>query len=165
MPPTGLTRARPGDAEAMSALAERAYAHYIPIINAIPVPMSADYAAHIRDHEVWVLSSGGTLGASLVLITNPDHLLIESIAVDPAEQGKGHGRTLLGWTRQRALDLKLPEIRLYTNVLMTQNRAWYHRAGFSETHEEQRGDKRIVHMKLVLEQHSPIEEQVTGRPD
>jgi len=152
--PNCPVRAMPQDADGLSALARRAYQHYVPILNAVPVPMSADYAAHVRNHEVWVLPSGprrdGLPGASLVLIANPDHLMIESIAVDPAEQGKGHGRMLLDWARQRARDLKLPEIRLYTNVLMTQNRAWYKRAGFAETHEELRGDKRIVHMRLVL---------------
>lgn len=152
----GLVRATPQDADGLSALARRAYQHYVPMLNAVPVPMSADYAAHVRDHDVWVLPwgarQGGWLVASLVLMPNPDHLMIESIAVDPAEQGKGHGRMLLDWARQRARDLKLPEIRLYTNVLMTRNRAWYKRAGFAETHEEQRGDKRIVHMKLALAQ-------------
>lgn len=152
IPPAGLVRAGPGDAEGLRTLARQAYQHYVPILDAVPVPMSADYAAHIRDHEVWMLPNGGSPGASLVLILNPDHLMIESIAVDPAEQGKGHGRMLLDWARQRARDLKLQEIRLYTNVRMTQNRAWYKRAGFVETHEEQRGDKRIVHMKLALEQ-------------
>ncbi|MGX1499210.1 N-acetylglutamate synthase-like GNAT family acetyltransferase [Labrenzia sp. MBR-25] len=143
-------RAAPGDADAMAELARRAYAHYIPVINAVPVPMTADYAAHIRDDDVWVLRSGTGLAASLVLIRHPGHLLIESIAVDPDEQGKGRGRQLLDWTRQRATDFGLSEIRLYTNVLMTKNRAWYQRAGFTETHEEQRGDKRIVHMRSLL---------------
>lgn len=146
----GFDLANPGDAVAMTELARRAYAHYIPVINAVPVPMTADYAAHIRRDDVWVLRSGTSLAASLVLIRHPDHLLIESIAVDPEEQGKGRGRQLLDWARRRAADLGLSEIRLYTNVLMTENRAWYQRAGFAETHEEQRGDKRIVHMRLIL---------------
>ncbi|TYC72288.1 GNAT family N-acetyltransferase [Stappia sp. BW2] len=148
--PNGLTRAKSGDAEALRELARRAYEHYIPVIGAVPVPMTADYAAHVRNDEVWVLRSGNALAASLVLIRQPDHLLIESIAVDPAEQGKGHGRQLLDFARQRTADLQLAEIRLYTNILMHENRAWYQRAGFAETHEEQRGDKRIVHMRLSL---------------
>ena len=148
--PRGLTRATPEDATDLKVLAERAYAHYVPIINAVPVPMLADYAASVRDHEVWTLRPDGALSASLVLIHGGDHLLIESIAVDPESQGKGYGRLLLDWSRQRAAALGLDDLRLYTNVLMTDNRAWYARAGFTETHEEQRGDKRIVHMRLCL---------------
>ena len=98
----GFDLANPGDAVAMTELARRAYAHYIPVINAVPVPMTADYAAHIRQDDVWVLRSSTTLAASLVLIRHPDHLLIESIAVDPEEQGKGRGRQLLDWARRRA---------------------------------------------------------------
>lgn len=148
--PSGLVRAKSGDAGALRELARRAYQHYIPVIGAVPVPMTADYAAHVRNDEVWVLRSGNALAASLVLIRQPDHLLIESIAVDPAKQGKGHGRQALDFAQRRAADLELVDIRLYTNVLMHENRAWYQRAGFTETHEEQRGDKRIVHMRLTL---------------
>jgi len=148
--PADLTRARPEDAPALKALAERAYAHYIPVINAIPAPMLADYAASVRDHEVWTIRSERALCASLVLIEGANHLLIESVAVDPGNQGKGYGRLLLDWSRRRAVLLGHDELRLYTNVLMSGNRAWYKRAGFSETREEQRGDKRVVHMSLHL---------------
>lgn len=150
MASAGIMRAQSEDVEGLALLARKAYAHYIPVINAIPVPMSADYGAMVRDHEVWVVSSNGGLCASLVLILALDHLLIESIAVDPEHQGNGYGRKLLDWSRHRAVAHSREEIRLYTNVLMTGNRAWYKRAGFTETHEEQRGDKRIVHMRLSL---------------
>lgn len=109
--------------------------------------MSADYDAMVRDHEVWIIRSGGGLAASLVLIRALDHLLIESIAVDPDSQGTGHGRRLLKWAADRATALGYRQVRLYTNVLMTRNRDWYRRSGYVETHEEQRGDKRIVHMR------------------
>jgi len=148
--PGGLTRARPGDVPGLSDLAHRAYARFIPVMNAVPAPMSADYGDLVRDHEVWVLRSGDVLSASLVLIAAKDHLLIESITVDPDCQGNGQGRLLLDWSRRRAADLGYDEIRLYTNILMTENRAWYRRAGFAETHEEQRGDKRVVHMRQRL---------------
>ncbi|WP_269584746.1 GNAT family N-acetyltransferase [Roseibium sp. Sym1] len=148
--PAAPSPARPEDAPALKALADRAYAHYIPVIDAIPAPMQADYAEMVRDHEVWTIRSNGALSASLVLINRDDHLLIESIAVDPDSQGRGYGRRLLDWSRRRAVVLGQTDLRLYTNVLMTDNRAWYRRAGFAETHEEQRGDKRIVHMRLTL---------------
>ncbi|WP_298964258.1 GNAT family N-acetyltransferase [uncultured Roseibium sp.] len=140
------TRAASGDGPEISNLARKAFEHYVPVMNAIPVPMSADYSAMIREHEVWVLRDDDAIVASLVLIWHPDHLLLESVAVDPDCQGSGYGRKMLDWALKRAKEASVPEIRLYTNILMVENRDWYLRAGFVETHEEQRGDKHIVHM-------------------
>lgn len=132
----------------------------MPVIGSKPVPMTADYPSAIRDHEVWVIreapdgvndgTNDGAIAASLVLVVLNDHLLLESIAVDPDRQGRGLGRALLEWTKARARSLGHDEVRLYTNVLMTSNRALYKRAGYTETREERRGDKHIVHMRLVL---------------
>lgn len=139
-------RARPEEAPALSELARKAYEHYVPVLNAIPLPMSADYGAMIRDHETWVLRQGEEILACLVLIHTDDHLMIENIAVDPQTQGSGYGKLLLAFAEKRASEDGYTELRLYTNYLMTRNREWYARSGFVETGEEQRGDKRVVHM-------------------
>ncbi len=143
-------RARPEDAPDLTELARRAYERFIPIMNAVPLPMTADYAALIENADVWVIRGAAGIGASLVLVPGGDHLLIESIAVDPDRQGEGLGRLLLHWAHERARELGFEELRLYTNVLMHENRAWYKRAGYTELHEEQRGDKRIVHFAYRL---------------
>ena len=114
-------------------------------MNAVPLPMTAAYAALIANAEVWIMRGAEGIGASLVLVPQEDHVLIESIAVDPDRQGEGFGRQMLQWAHERARDMGFQELRLYTNVLMHENRAWYKRAGWTELHEEQRGDKRIVH--------------------
>lgn len=144
-------RARPEDATDLTELARRAYERFIPIMNAVPLPMTADYAALIANADVWVLRSAAGIGASLVLVPQADHLLIESIAVDPDRQGEGLGRQMLHWAYKRARDLGFEELRLYTNVLMHENRAWYTRTGWTELQEEQRGDKRIVHFSFKLQ--------------
>jgi N-acetylglutamate synthase-like GNAT family acetyltransferase len=143
-------RATSEDARALQDLANKSYETFIPVMGAIPAPMLADYDEMVRANEVWIHRTETTLTASLVLIRQEDHLLIESIAVDPDHQGKGHGQLLLNWARRRAKEIGFSELRLYTNVLMTRNRAWYQRAGFTEMHEEQRGDKHIVHMHLFI---------------
>ncbi|WP_305986518.1 GNAT family N-acetyltransferase [Roseibium sp. MMSF_3544] len=148
-------RAGPGDAGGLTELARRAYEGFIPIMKAVPLPMTADYAALINDAEVWVIRSGDGIAASLVLVAEGDHLMIESIAVDPGHQGSGLGRRMLDWAHLRARQMNMPEIRLYTNVFMPENRAWYKRAGYTETHQEQRGDKRIVHMCFKLQGPRP----------
>nr|WP_319384929.1 GNAT family N-acetyltransferase [uncultured Roseibium sp.] len=144
-------RARAEDASALTELARRAYERFIPIMNAVPLPMTADYAALIGNADVWVVRGTAGIGASLVLVPEDDHLLIESVAVDPDRQGEGLGWKMLHWAYARARDLGFDELRLYTNVLMHENRAWYKRAGWTELHEEQRGDKRIVHFAYRLQ--------------
>ena len=42
-----LRPALPGEAPLLAALAERAYAHYVPVIGRRPAPMDDDYAARI----------------------------------------------------------------------------------------------------------------------
>ncbi len=148
--PEGVTLAGLGDVPELKALARRSYKIYVPVMNAIPLPMSADYGVCVRRGEVWIVREGRQLSASLTLARMPDHLLIESIAVDPQHQGNGHGRFLLDWALRRAEMLSHDTVKLYTNVHMAENRRWYRRSGFEETGQEQRGDKIVVHMAYRL---------------
>lgn len=152
----GLSRATMNDARDLNALACRSYSDFIPVMDAVPAPMLADNHALVRDHEVWVKRVDSKLLGSIALIERTDHLLIESIAVDPTHQGGGIGRFLLDFAKIRASELGFGAIRLYTNVLMTRNRDWYLREGFEETGQEQRGDKHIVHMKFTLRSVHPV---------
>lgn len=143
-------KAKPRDADGIAHLAARAYEHYVPVIGSIPLPMAADYAAMIEEDEVWIAGPQDNPFACLVLKLAPDHMLIWSIAIDPERQGNGFGRGLLQFAIQRADELELTEVRLFTNVKMKENRAWYARYGFRETLIEMKGDKEVVHMSLML---------------
>ena len=95
--------------------------------------MLADYGAHLADDAVLVaVDSGGTVRGYAVMLDRPDGFWLENIAVDPAAQGQGIGSSLIDavedWFRGRT-----DHYRLYTNVKMTANIAWYSRAGFVET--------------------------------
>ncbi|WP_346907336.1 GNAT family N-acetyltransferase [uncultured Roseibium sp.] len=140
----------PEDAPRLLALAERAYAPWVEVIGAIPQPMTGDYDAFVAEHEVWVTGPDDPLSGSLVLIREPDHMLLWSIAVDPSAKGAGLGNFLLDFTLKRAEALGLPEVRLFTNVLMDTNRAWYARHGFHETGQKQIGDKHVVYMARTV---------------
>lgn len=129
--------ARPEEAPLLAALVERAYAPWVPIIGRRPFPMQDDYAARIAAGEAWVLEEAGTIHALLVLETHPGHLMLDNIAVDPARQGKGDGRRLLDFAEAEARRRGLPEVRLYTNVLMERNIALYARRGYAETERRQ----------------------------
>jgi GNAT superfamily N-acetyltransferase len=128
-----LRRANPDDAAAVAACVRRAYARYEQRLPRPPKPVLADYAVVLRETVTFVLQriTGECLGI-LVLVPKSDHLLLEKIAVEPAWQGQGLGRRLLELAEAEAHRLGLPEVRLYTNALMSENRALYSRIGYAE---------------------------------
>jgi ribosomal protein S18 acetylase RimI-like enzyme len=129
-----LRRATDDDVPALAAIAEAAYALYVPRIGRPPPPMVADYAAAVRDAETWVLDDAGRVAGYLVLVYHDDHVLLENVAVAPEDQGRGLGGRLLKYAEARAIAKGLDEIRLYTNEAMTENQALYERIGYEETH-------------------------------
>jgi ribosomal protein S18 acetylase RimI-like enzyme len=134
VPGPELRRATDGDVPALAAIAEAAYAVYVPRIGRPPPPMVADYAAAVRDAETWVLDDGGRVAGYLVLVYHDDHVLLENVAVGPEDQGRGLGGRLLKYAEARTIAKGLNEIRLYTNEAMTENQALYERIGYEETH-------------------------------
>lgn len=68
----------------------------------------------------------------MVLIEQAEFLLIENVAVSPGEQGNGYGRALITFAEQIARERGTPELRLCTNVLMSENVALYQHLGFTE---------------------------------
>jgi ribosomal protein S18 acetylase RimI-like enzyme len=132
-----LRRATAEDAGFLRDLARAAYAHYVERVGREPGPMMDDYAARVAEDECWVASTepAGDVGY-LVLRVEPDHVLLDNVAVDPRHQGHGLGRQLLAFAEQRARAHGRDEIRLYTHVTMVENIALYTRVGYVETHRE-----------------------------
>ena len=144
-------RAVPGDVDAITTVAVAAYQVYEPRIGRLPWPAVADYGAHVRDDEVWVVDEDlDGIVAFLVLVLEPDALLLDIVAVGPAYQGRGLGRALVGLAEQRCRELGLPRVRLYTNELMTENLAMYAHLGYAETHRAtEQGFPRVFFTKSV----------------
>lgn len=139
-----MRRAHAADLDELREIAAAAYAVYTPRIGRPAAPISADYAGAIGRDEAWVAVEDGEILGLLVLIARPDHLLLENVAVRPSLQGRGVGSALLDLADREAARLGLAEIRLYTNVVMTENLAWYPRHGYAETHRaEQDGYQRV----------------------
>ena len=69
----------------------------------------------------------------LVLEREKDHILIENIAVAPQAQGRGFGKRLMQFAETYTREQGMNEIRLYTNVLMTENIEIYKHLGYVET--------------------------------
>ncbi len=142
--------AAPADVERLRQLAKAAFAPYVARIGRQPGPVTADYAGAVERGEAWVAEQAGVVVGLLVLVPQPDHLLLDIIAVDPAAQARGVGARLLALSEEQAAALGRPEIRLCTNVAMTENLAYYPRHGYVETHRgHQDGYDRVFFRKRL----------------
>jgi ribosomal protein S18 acetylase RimI-like enzyme len=143
-----IRQATSADVDRVIALVDRAYSPWIERIGRRPAPMDDDYAALIDAGKILVLESGDDLAGILVLRSEPDHLVVVNIAVDPDLQGRGHGRALLAFAERRAAELELPELRLYTNALMAENIELYRSLGWrEEDRRRERGFSRVYFRK------------------
>lgn len=129
-----IRRAVAADLEAVERIVRAAYTPYVARIGKEPGPMLDDYAARIAEGVVFVAESENATGGLIVLIDEPDHLLLDNIAVSPALQGRGIGSALMRFADDEARRRGFRELRLYTHVLMTENIARYLHLGWQETH-------------------------------
>jgi GNAT superfamily N-acetyltransferase len=147
-----IRAAGPPDVDELGRIAAAAYQRYVPRIGRPPAPMTADYARAVRAGDGWVAVRDGEVLGFAILVPQRSHLLLENVAVAPQAQGRGVGARLLVWAEERARDLGLDEIRLYTNEAMTENLAWYPRHGYAETHRsEQDGFRRVFFRKSLVD--------------
>lgn len=138
------------DRPSVEAIVRAAYAGYIPRIGRQPGPMLDDYGALISGGLVHVIESDGVVQGILVLIPGADAMLLDNVAVAPAAQGLGLGRTLLAFAEQAARGAGYRSIRLYTNEAMIENIALYLRIGYRETHRGEENGLRRVYMTKAL---------------
>ena len=145
-----IRTARLADLADVQRIVRDAYTPYTVRLGKPPGPMFDDYAALLAKHAVTLAEQVGRPAGVLVLLDRPDHLLLDNVAVDPAHQGQGVGRALLAHAEDEARRRGFHEIRLYTNVLMTENVATYLRAGYVEmARGEQNGYARVFFAKRL----------------
>jgi ribosomal protein S18 acetylase RimI-like enzyme len=149
MTPT-LRLAEPDDGPTVEAIVQAAYGHYVARIGRKPGPMLDDYAALIAANRVQVLQDGSETLGILVLIPEPDAMLLDNLALHPNAQGRGLGRLLLNAAEQAARAAGYTTIRLYTHVMMTENIALYTRLGYQETHRGEEHGLHRVYMAKIL---------------
>jgi len=128
--PTAIRKASAGDAAAAAGITSAAYRVYVERIGHEPAPMAADFDALIASGDVWVATDQGRVVGVLVLRLQGPALLLESVAVDPSDQGRGIGRLLIGHAEQVARDAGLGAVELYTNAHMTENLRLYPSLGY-----------------------------------
>jgi ribosomal protein S18 acetylase RimI-like enzyme len=132
-----LRRAGDTDAEPIRELVHAAYLGYTPLLGRTPLPMLADYAVVVREHDTWALvDEDDRIVGVIELVPRDGHLWVENVAIAPSAQGRGHGRRLLRHAEDEARLRGLSEMRLLTNERYVANIAMYERYGYRETHRE-----------------------------
>ena len=143
-----LRRATAADVDEVAALVESAYGHYVEELGFRPGPLDWDYAEEITGKETWVVPEEGPVEGLLTLREEPGCLWVDNVAVAPMGQGGGTARRLLEFAEGRAGELGVPELRLFTHIRMTRNRAIYARLGWAEVAEiTEHGFTRVVFAK------------------
>lgn len=137
-----IRAARPDDAARVEQIVAEAYAPYISRIGREPAPMTADYRLMIAttDHVSVVVDESDTPVGVLVTVVEPDHVLVENVAVAGSVRGSGLGRRLLEHAERQALQCGLTQVRLYTNAAMTENRKMYPHLGYHEEGRRSEGE-------------------------
>lgn len=121
--------ARAADVPDVERVVRRAFAPFTARTGIVPAPRSTDWPTVVSALGAVVALAGDRLVGVLVLWPHPDHLRIDTLAVDPEAQGTGVGTALLG-DADRVADGR--PLRLSTNAGMAEARAWYLRHGFVE---------------------------------
>jgi ribosomal protein S18 acetylase RimI-like enzyme len=146
-----LREALPGDAAAVNACVQAAYAAWVERIGRKPWPMLQDYALVIREQHVVIAEADGELAGVLVLAETDEGFLIDNVAVHPSKKGQGIGKALLVHAEQEAVARGYESVYLYTNEKMTENIAMYTRAGYLEYERRQEvGFRRVFLRKSLL---------------
>jgi GNAT superfamily N-acetyltransferase len=177
-PVVPIRQATAADVDRIRQLVDDAYSSWVPVVGLRPGPMDADYPALVAAGDVWVLTEpelvrgepeavgvepdlvGAGLEAVraepeivavLVLVAEDDRvLMVENVAVDPGQQGRGIGPMLLEYAEEQARSRGLGELQLYTHELMASNIDLYNRLGWKEfERRESGGFSRVFFRKPV----------------
>jgi ribosomal protein S18 acetylase RimI-like enzyme len=145
-----LRPANAADAKAISELVDDAYGPYVERIGMRPGPMDEDYRAVIRDRQVTVAESEGTVVGVLVLGVTADGFLVHNVAVHPSHRGKRLGRALLELAEAEGRRAGFDSIYLYTHEGLVESLALYERIGYVEYERRPLGGFSLVFMRKPL---------------
>ncbi len=129
---------------------DEAYEKYIPLIGRKPQPMTADHAKMVVENSIWLLFVDDQIVGVLVLIYEPENVLIFSVAIKPEYQHQGLGRRILAWAEEQAIHDGYKSIRLYTNEHFVDNIRLYKSLGYLETSREPLLNSIVVNMAKEL---------------
>lgn len=147
-----IRKAGATDLAAIQNIAESAYSIYLDRMPTKPFPMLDDYSAHINEGTIHVLEDDtGVMGYVVLLLKEPENILLDNIAVSPDAQKKGYGRELAMFAEEMGRRKGCKSIYLYTNEVMSENLVWYARLGYEETHRAVEGAYKRIYMRKALQ--------------
>jgi ribosomal protein S18 acetylase RimI-like enzyme len=145
-----LRRAGEADAQAVAALVDASYGHYVERIGFPPRPMTDDYTEVIRNNRVTVAEAEAAIVGVIVLNDDDEGFFIDNVAVHPLHRGGGVGRSLLEFAEAEARRAGFDSIYLYTHEDMTENIALYSRIGYKEYDRRPQEGFSLVYMRKLL---------------
>lgn len=92
-------------------------------------------ARHAAEQEIWLIRENGDLIACMFLTAHPDRLYLGKLAVDAAQRGKGHAKTLVDLAEARAAALGLAAVELQVRIELVENQRFFEAMGFAKTAE------------------------------
>ncbi|MGH3300809.1 MAG: GNAT family N-acetyltransferase [Streptosporangiaceae bacterium] len=146
--PVELRQATAADLPAVQRVIAAAYDRYLSRMDPPPAPLLRDYGAAIDSGDVWV--TGTPIVGLISLTPTGDVMLIENVAVDPAQQGTGLGRRLMEFAEQQATQRGIRRLALYTNEVMTENQAIYAHLGYRVTDRRTEAGYRRLYLEKTL---------------
>ncbi len=142
--------AQPIDASAVAKCVNAAFTTYIARIGKPPAPMLADFPMIIAAGQVWVAEVDTELVGVLIQYETETGFYIDTVAVYPALQCTGVGRTLLRFAESEAIRRGFHSIYLCTNVKVTENQIFYPKIGYVEYERKlDQGYDRIFYRKQL----------------
>lgn len=128
-----IRKATATDADAVERIVADAYRPLAERMAKPPMPMLEDYPARIGEGVVDVIEENGAVLGMIILVDQPDALMLENVAVGSQAQGRGVGRRLIEHAEAEAVRRGHSLIRLYTHVTMVENQRMYAHLGYVET--------------------------------
>ena len=142
--------ARPDDLPVLEAITDAAVAPYAEPGGGLPEPAGVDLAAEVAADRIWVAARSDEVVGYLRMTPTSGHLLVDSLAVAPADTDAEAGPLLLAVAEQLAWELGVGQLRMTTDAAMQQNLALCQRLGWVEMHREHQGGRdRVVLAKEV----------------
>lgn len=145
-----IKQAKPDDEMDIVRCVQKSYEKYIARIGKKPQPMLNYYLPLILDGNVFCGEYNGEIVGVLVIELFDKYLLIDNVALLPEFQGKGFGKQLIEFAEHFSSEHNYLEIRLFTNVKMTENIEMYNKLGYFEyCRKEENGYERVYFKKRL----------------
>ena len=138
------------DLEFVRTCAREAYQPYVADIGREPAPMVADFAEHLRQNELELITFEDAPVGYVVSWLSDGVLFVDNIAITAHMRGHGLARTVFDQLSERGRASSANAIELYTNEKMTANLALYPKLDFEEFDRRSEDGFARVYFRKIL---------------